>query len=83
MHPSRGNKFESGRLGRRDWLLGLVGGVSGWMVVGGVGFDGGIASGEELGASAESLKFRVRSVVDLSGEVHLSAQNAASTRKDG
>jgi len=53
------------------------------MVVGGVGFDGGIASGDELGASAESLKFRVRSVVDLSGEVHLSAQNAASTRKDG
>lgn len=83
MHPSRGNRFESVRLDRRGWLRGLVGGVGGWIVVGGLGGGGERARAGETGEVAESLKFRVRSVVDLSGEVHLSAQNTVSTRKDG
>jgi len=33
--------------------------------------------------ATEPLSFRVRSMIELNGEVHLKAQNAPSTRKDG
>jgi hypothetical protein len=39
--------------------------------------------GQEKSTSAMPSAFRVRSIIELNGEVHLKAQNAPSTTKDG
>ncbi len=75
-----GLEVRRSELERREWLGRVLGGICGICVVNrGVG----VVIGGESGGDESPLTFRVRSVVELTGEVHLKSQGATTTRRDG